>query len=57
MTTFEKRLSFYKDHEDFFLVDIFKGGIDPYETKRDLTWSEAKRKSTCHCKQNSDRWI
>lgn len=42
--TFSERVEFYKNEGcDFFIVDIFKGGDLPYETKRDLDWSSAKR--------------
>ena len=40
--TFKERLAKYKKESDYFMVDIYKGGPDPYETKRDLTWSEAR---------------
>lgn len=39
---FEERLARYKKETDYFVVDIFKGADYPYETKHDLTWSEAQ---------------
>ena len=41
--TFDERLAKYKEETDYFAVDIFKGGREPYETKHDLTWAEAQK--------------
>lgn len=42
--SFDERIEFYKNEGcDFFIVDIYKGGDLPFNTKRDLTWTEAKR--------------
>lgn len=42
MKAFEQRLKKYKKYDDYFIVDVYKGGDEPWDTKRDLTWSEAK---------------
>lgn len=40
--TFRERLKRYKAEEDFFVVDVYRGGVDPYDTVHDLTYKQAK---------------
>ena len=40
--TFKERLKRYKKEEDYFVVDIYKGGAEPYETIHDLTWPDVQ---------------
>lgn len=42
--SFEERLKKYKTEGGDFIVDVYKGGEDPWETIHDLTWSEARAK-------------
>ena len=42
---FDERLKAYKKETDYFIADIWRSDPDrtePYETKHDLTWSDAK---------------